>query len=300
MSQWTGLHKYWVYVLCFCTMKPGILLLSPPDFEAGRIRWGGLQDHLGCRLPLVSGAPAPPQWFLWTSRETLPALCSVDGHNVRYCLVMLNVIKRSERFCLIFMWTRGSVAQDERGTQMASPTSDTEMVIDTEDLTKGLEEPSERPEEEQSEKALLHSNLEEQHHLLCILKQKSRGCTQTRHRGVEQLSMELEKLRTDDTVKMKTQSQRIQQLEDHFMHLANNHKKWSSSRTNTRSGTQLWEENKRLPPENKALFSQTVREREDEVLQLTAQTRKLLQHLDFLQEKCAYESPEPRSKKRSC
>lgn len=99
------------------------------------------------------------------------------------------------------------MAQDERGAQMANPTSDTEMGIDTEDLTKGLEEPSERPEEEQSEKALLHSNLEEQHHLLCILKQKSRGCTQTRHRGVEQLSMELEKLRTDDTVKMKTQSQ---------------------------------------------------------------------------------------------
>ena len=103
--------------------------------------------------------------------------------------------------------------------------------------------------------------------------------------------MELEKLRTEDAVKMKTQTQRIQHLERRFMDLANNHEKMIQFKDDHRKRhMQLWEENKRLRQENEALFSQTVREKEAEVLQLAAQARKLSQQLDSLQEKCAYES----------
>lgn len=99
------------------------------------------------------------------------------------------------------------------------------------------------------------------------------------HRGLEQLSTELEKLRTEDTVKMKTQSQQIQQLEEHFKNLANNRKKMMQIKNKHKKWhMQLREENKHLQQENKALFCHTVREREDEVLQLAAQARKLSQH----------------------
>uniref|UniRef100_A0A663LP91 Coiled-coil domain containing 89 n=1 Tax=Athene cunicularia TaxID=194338 RepID=A0A663LP91_ATHCN len=130
-----------------------------------------------------------------------------------------------------------------------------------------------------SEKALLHSHLEQQHHLICILEKKADDAHK-RCRSLEQLNVELEKLRAEDAVKMKTLTQRIYHLEGRFMDL-NEHKK---------QHMQLWEKNKCLRQENEALFSQTVREKEAEVLQLTAQARKLSQQLDSLQEKCAYES----------
>ncbi|KGL90214.1 Coiled-coil domain-containing protein 89, partial [Charadrius vociferus] len=144
--------------------------------------------------------------------------------------------------------------------------------------------------EKSSEKVLLHSRLEQQHHLICILKKKADDARK-RCRDLEQLNMELEKLRTEDAVKMKTQSQRIQQLEERFMDLANNHEKMIQFKNEHRKRhVQLLEENKRLRQENEVLFSHTVREKEADVLQLAAQARKLSQQLDSLQKKCASES----------
>ncbi|NXW33570.1 CCD89 protein, partial [Phaetusa simplex] len=155
---------------------------------------------------------------------------------------------------------------------------------------KGLKELCESPGEEKSEKALLHSRLERQHQLICILKKKADD-VRKRCRDLEQLNMELEKLRTEDALKEKTQTQRIQQLEERFMDLANNHEKLIQFKNEHRKRhMQLLEENKRLQQENKVLFSQTVREKEAEVLQLAARARKLSQQLDSLQEKCASES----------
>ena len=136
------------------------------------------------------------------------------------------------------------MAQDEREAGMTNSTSDPETGKDMEDLTKGLEEFCESPEEEESEKALLHSRLEQQHHLICILKKKADDARK-RCRGLEQLNMELEKLRTEDAVKMKTQTQRIQHLEGRFMDLANNHEKMIQFKDDHRKRhMQLWEENK--------------------------------------------------------
>ncbi|NXK50332.1 CCD89 protein, partial [Chauna torquata] len=161
---------------------------------------------------------------------------------------------------------------------------------DMEDLTKGLEILCEGPEEEKSEKTLLRARLEEQHRLICILKKKADDARK-RCKGLEQFNMELEKLRTEDAVKLKTQTQRIQHLEGCFTDLANNHEKMIYFRDqHKKQNTQLWEENRRLRQENETLFSQAVREKEAEVLQLAAQARNLSQQLDSLHEKCAYES----------
>ncbi|NXI02219.1 CCD89 protein, partial [Pachycephala philippinensis] len=143
---------------------------------------------------------------------------------------------------------------------------------------------------ERSEEALPLSHLEQHHHFIAILKKKEDD-THERCRDLEQLNMELEKLRAEDAVKIKTQTQRIQYLEGRFMDLAKNHEKMIQFKNeHKKRHMQLWEENKRLRQDREALFSQAVREKEAEVLQLAAQARKFSQQLCSLQEKYAYES----------
>nr|XP_009930886.1 PREDICTED: coiled-coil domain-containing protein 89 [Opisthocomus hoazin] len=182
------------------------------------------------------------------------------------------------------------MAQDEREAGTANPISDPKTSKDMEDLTKCLEELGESPKEEKSEQALLRSRLVQQHHLIYILKKKADDACK-RCRDLEQLNAELEQLRTEDAVKMKSQTQQIQRLERCFMELADNHEKMIQLKDEHRKRhMQLWEENKRLRQENEALFNQTVREKEAEVLQLTAQAKKLSQQLESLQKKRACES----------
>ncbi|NXH82681.1 CCD89 protein, partial [Edolisoma coerulescens] len=160
---------------------------------------------------------------------------------------------------------------------------------DMEDLTKGLEELC-KSSKEKSEEALLLSHQERHHHLISTLKKKEED-THEHCRDLEQLNVELEKLRAEDAVKIKTQTQRIQYLEGRFMDLAKNHEKMIQFKNeHKKQHLQLWEENKRLRQDREALFSQAVREKEAEVFQLAAQARKLSQQLCSLQEKLAYES----------
>lgn len=192
--------------------------------------------------------------------------------------------------CFVFVSDSGSMAQDEREAGKASPTSDLEVGRDGEDLTKGPEVLCEGPEEARSEKALLRARLEEQHRLICVLKKKADDARK-RCKGLEQLNTELEKLRLEDAVKLKTQTQRIRHLEERFMDLASNHEKMIYFKNeHKKQNTQLWEENQRLRRENETLFSQALREKEAEVLQLTAKAQNLSQQLDSLHKKCAYES----------
>ncbi|NXA98055.1 CCD89 protein, partial [Melanocharis versteri] len=143
---------------------------------------------------------------------------------------------------------------------------------------------------ERSEEALLLSHLEQHHHLISMLKKKAND-TQEHCRDLEQFNMELEKLRAEDAVKIKTQTQRIQYLEGRFMDLVKNHEKMIQFKNeHKKRHMQLWEENKRLRQDREALFSQAAREKEAEVLQLATQARKLSQQLCSLQEKYTYES----------
>lgn len=172
---------------------------------------------------------------------------------------------------------------------MADSTGYPETGKDMEDLTKGLEELCESSKE-WSEEALLVSHLEQHHHLISALKKKVDD-THERCRDLEQLNTELEKLRVEDAAKIKSQTQRIQYLEARFMDLAENHEKMIQFKNeHKKRHMQLWEENKCLRQDREALFSQAVREKEAEVLQLAAQARKLSEQLCSLQEKYTYES----------
>lgn len=172
---------------------------------------------------------------------------------------------------------------------MADSTGDPETGKDVEDLTKSLEELCESSKE-QSEEVLLLSHLEQHHHLVSILKRKVDD-THKCCRDLEQLNVKLEKLRGEDAVKIKTQTQRIQYLEGRFTDLVKNHEKMIQFKNeHKKQHLRLWEESKRLRQDREALFSQAVREKEAEVLQLAAQARKLSQQFCYLQEKYASES----------
>ncbi|KAM9019664.1 coiled-coil domain-containing protein 89 isoform 1-T2 [Ara ararauna] len=182
------------------------------------------------------------------------------------------------------------MAQNEGEAAMANSTGDSKMRKVIEDLTKGLKELCRSPEDEKSEKAVLQSRLEQQHHLICMLKKKAEDAY--KHcKGLEQQDTELEKLRTEDAVKMKAQTQHMQCLEWRFKDLADNHEKMIQFKDKHREqNMQLQEENERLRQEKEVLFGQAMKEKEAEVLQLAAQARKLSEQLDSLQEKCAYET----------
>uniref|UniRef100_A0A8C2SVI0 Coiled-coil domain containing 89 n=1 Tax=Coturnix japonica TaxID=93934 RepID=A0A8C2SVI0_COTJA len=170
------------------------------------------------------------------------------------------------------------------GVSTNSHTSDEEIGKYIEDLTKGIQTPCGSPEEKR-EKALLRARLEEQHRLICILKKKTDDARK-RCKSLEQLNVELEKLRLEDAVKLKNQTERIQYLED----LANNQEKMISSKDeHEKQNTELKEENQCLQQENETLSSHAAEDKEDEMLHLAAQARELLQQLDVLHEKCACE-----------
>ncbi|KAM3678640.1 LOW QUALITY PROTEIN: coiled-coil domain-containing protein 89 [Ammospiza maritima maritima] len=171
---------------------------------------------------------------------------------------------------------------------MADSTGDPETGKDVEDLTKSLEELCESSKE-QSEEVLLLSHLEQHHHLVSVLKGKMDD-THKRCRDLEQLNMELEKLRGEDAVKIKTQTHRIQYLEGRFTDLVKNHENIIQFKNEHNQHLQLREESKCLWQDREALFSQAVREKEAEVLQLAAQARRLSQQFCSLQEKYASES----------
>ncbi|KAM7064767.1 LOW QUALITY PROTEIN: coiled-coil domain-containing protein 89 [Acridotheres tristis] len=172
---------------------------------------------------------------------------------------------------------------------MSDSTGDPETSKDMEDLTEGLEELSESSKE-QTEEALLLSHLEQHHHPVCILRKKVNDIHEC-CRGLEQLNMELEKLRAGDAVKIKTQTQRIHYLEGRFMDLVKNPEKMIQFKNeHNKQHMQLWEENKRLRQDREALFSQAVREKEAEVLGLVAQAGNLSQQPCSLQERYAYVS----------
>lgn len=144
--------------------------------------------------------------------------------------------------------------------------------------------------EERGEEALLLSHLEQHHPLVSVLKKKVDD-THELCRDLEQLNMELEKLRAEDAVKIKTQTQRIQYLEGCFMDLIKNHEKLTQFKNEHKNRhIQRWEENKDLRQDREAPFNQAVREKEAEVLRLVAQETKLSHQLCSLQEKYACES----------
>ncbi|XP_074837461.1 coiled-coil domain-containing protein 89 [Carettochelys insculpta] len=185
--------------------------------------------------------------------------------------------------------------QDEKDPEMSCPTSDPEETEsgtegDMGDLYEVLEKLRGLSDGEKGEKALLRSRLHEQSQLICILKKRADDSL-VRCKALERLNRELEELRMEDSVRLESQTRRAQQLEKRFMDLAANHEDMIRFKDEHKQQNMLLrEENKHLRQENESLFSQALKEKESEVLQLASQKKRLSQEVDSLKQKCAQES----------
>ncbi|XP_007430721.2 coiled-coil domain-containing protein 89 [Python bivittatus] len=137
---------------------------------------------------------------------------------------------------------------------------------------------------EKGEKALLHSRINEQSQLICILKKRADDQL-LRCKALEQVNTELEEMRMADALRLESQTRRVQQLEQRFMDLAANHEDMIHFKDeHKRQNKQLREENRRLRQENESLFSQPLKEKEAELAQLSSEFKKLSMAMEALKE----------------
>ncbi|XP_053160284.1 coiled-coil domain-containing protein 89 [Hemicordylus capensis] len=137
---------------------------------------------------------------------------------------------------------------------------------------------------EKGEKAMLRARLHEQSQLICILKKRADEHL-LRCKALEQVNTDLEEMRMADTLRLESQTRRVQQLEERFMDLAANHEDMIHFKDeHKRQNMQLREENKRLRQENQSLFSQALKEKESELSRLTSQFKELSEEMESLRE----------------
>ncbi|KFO29255.1 coiled-coil domain-containing protein 89 [Fukomys damarensis] len=145
-------------------------------------------------------------------------------------------------------------------------------------------------EEEKSEKAMLHSRIQEQSQLICILKRRSDEALE-RCQILELLNAELEEKRMQEAEKLKAQSKHAKNLEERFMTLAANHEMMICFKDEHKSeNIKLREENEKLRLENTNLFSQALKDKDARVLQLTVRSEALAKELEALKQRCAQDA----------
>ncbi|KAM6158545.1 coiled-coil domain-containing protein 89 [Rhynchocyon petersi] len=153
-------------------------------------------------------------------------------------------------------------------------------------------------EKEKSEKAMLRSRLEEQSHLICILKRRSDDALE-RCQVLELLNSELEEKGMQEAEKLKAQSEQVQKLEKRFMTLAANHELMIRFKDeHKQQNAKLREENEKLKLENRSLFSQALKDQEAKIVQLTSQRRSLTEQLETLKQRCAQEASQAQAREK--
>ncbi|XP_063160555.1 coiled-coil domain-containing protein 89 [Candoia aspera] len=179
--------------------------------------------------------------------------------------------------------------QDRKDTEMSFPHKISQEVEG--ELEWSMGEPFDHLEKlqglsdgEKGEKALLHSRLNEQSQLICILKKRADDQL-LRCKALEQINTELEEMRRGDALRLENQTRRVQLLEQRFMDLAANHEDMIHFKDeHKRQNKQLREENRRLRQENDSLFNQPLKEKEAELAQLSSEFKKLSMEMEALKE----------------
>ncbi|XP_036116035.1 coiled-coil domain-containing protein 89 [Molossus molossus] len=153
-------------------------------------------------------------------------------------------------------------------------------------------------EEEKGEKAMLCSRIREQSQLICILKRRSDEALE-RCQILELLNTELEEEKILEAEKLKAKSEHAQKLEDRFMTLAANHEAMIRFKDEHKSeNVKLREENEKLRLENNSLFSQSLKDQEAKVLQLTTRSEALAKELETLKQRCAQKARQAQAREK--
>lgn len=178
--------------------------------------------------------------------------------------------------------------QDKTKPDMAFPqmpsNTEEESEWDMGEPFKSLEQLQGLSGGEKGEKAMLHARLREQSQLICVLKKRSDEHL-LRCQALEQLNTELEQLRMSDSLRLESQTRRVQQLEKRFMDLASNHEDMIHFKDeHKRQNMQLRDENRRLRQENQTLFCQALKDKEVELIEITSQFKELSKEMETLKE----------------
>ncbi|XP_076858803.1 coiled-coil domain-containing protein 89 [Brachyhypopomus gauderio] len=153
------------------------------------------------------------------------------------------------------------------------------MIIDTkqdmDDVHQALEKLRGLSHEERTEADMLHSRIDEQSSLICVLKQRADEMLQ-RCQALEHINGELESLQGAVQAELEGERQRSALLEQRFMDLAANHRELIGFKDEyKRRNAELAKESMRLREENEKLFSKELQMKEETVLKLTHELRDL-------------------------
>ncbi|XP_078490837.1 coiled-coil domain-containing protein 89-like [Ciona intestinalis] len=121
---------------------------------------------------------------------------------------------------------------------------------------------------DQSENAMLRSRIEEQGQLICFLKLRADE-NLNRTKVLEEINEELETLREQEKEKLKEKEKLCKLLERRFDELSENHVEMIKFKDFYKNNCQeLMKENQKLHQENKDLFSASIKEKDDKILEL--------------------------------
>ncbi|XP_060091179.1 coiled-coil domain-containing protein 89 [Heteronotia binoei] len=193
--------------------------------------------------------------------------------------------------------------QDDKNLETTSPSTiqdetDADVGWNMGEPFQSLDKLQGLPDGEKGEKAMLRSRIHEQSQLICILKKRADD-NLLRCKALEQLNTEMEELRMADTLRLESQTRRVQQLEQRFMDLAANHEDMIHFKDeHKRQNMHLREENRRLRQENLSLFSQPLKEKEAELDGLMSQYKKLSKDMEALEESYKRESQQAQQREK--
>ncbi|XP_058888260.1 coiled-coil domain-containing protein 89-like isoform X2 [Acipenser ruthenus] len=138
-------------------------------------------------------------------------------------------------------------------------------------------------QDNQTENALLRSRIDEQAHLICILKQRADEMV-LRCQALEKLNTELENMSEDVQCELKTERHRATQLENRFMDLAANHQQIIKFKDEYKmQNAELKEENERLRNENENHFCEVLQQKEKRIVELTGEVKRMTEQYKDLE-----------------
>ncbi|XP_039613503.1 coiled-coil domain-containing protein 89 isoform X1 [Polypterus senegalus] len=130
------------------------------------------------------------------------------------------------------------------------------------------------PLDEETEKRILRSRIEEQSFLICSLKVRADEVL-LRCQCLEKINTDLDKMKDDMERDLKSEKKKSSQLEDRFLSLATNHQEIIKYKDEyKRQNADLKKENERLKSENMSLFSSKLEEQKHMAAQLTEELKK--------------------------
>ncbi|XP_041119973.1 coiled-coil domain-containing protein 89 [Polyodon spathula] len=174
------------------------------------------------------------------------------------------------------------------------------MIIDSkeeiDEVQHALDKLRTLSQDDETENALLRSRIDEQSQLIGILKQRADEMV-LRCQALDRINTELENMNEDVQCELKIEKHRSTQLEDRFMDLAANHQQIIKFKDEYKmQNAELKEENEKLRNENKSLFCEVLQQKEQRIVELTGEVKRMTEQYNDLELEYKQKSSEFKAK----